>query len=72
MSLFDKQLVIIAGKGGVGRTTVAAAMALASAHKGKRVLLAQTKSKERLSTLFGVPPVGTELARLRERSGRST
>ena len=54
MSLFDKQLVIIAGKGGVGRTTVAAAMALASAHKGKRVLLAQTKSKERLSRLFGV------------------
>ena len=67
MSLFDKQLVIIAGKGGVGRTTVAAAMALASAHKGKRVLLAQTKSKERLSTLFGVPPVGTELARVRDR-----
>jgi energy-coupling factor transporter ATP-binding protein EcfA2 len=67
MSLFDKQLVIIAGKGGVGRTTVAAAMAIASAHKGKRVLLAQTKSKERLSTLFGVPPVGTELARMRDR-----
>ncbi len=67
MSLFDKQLVIIAGKGGVGRTTVAAAMALASAHRGKRVLLAQTKSKERLSTLFGVPPVGTELARVSER-----
>jgi len=67
MSLFDKQLVIIAGKGGVGRTTVAAAMALASAHKGKRVLLAQTKSKERLSTLFGVPPIGTDLVRVRER-----
>jgi len=67
MSLFDKQLVIIAGKGGVGRTTVAAAMAMASAHKGKRVLLAQTKSKERLSALFGVPPVGTDLVRVRER-----
>src|SRR4051812_47734697 len=67
MSLFDKQLVIIAGKGGVGRTTVAAALALASARKGKRVLLAQTKSKERLSTLFGVPPIGTELSRVRER-----
>jgi anion-transporting ArsA/GET3 family ATPase len=67
MSLFDKQLVIIAGKGGVGRTTVAAAMALSSAHKGKRVLLAQTKSKERLSTLFGIGPVGTELARVRDR-----
>jgi anion-transporting ArsA/GET3 family ATPase len=29
--------------------------------------LAQTKSKERLSTLFGVPPIGTELARVRDR-----
>lgn len=67
MSLFDKQLVIIAGKGGVGRTTVAAALALASAKKGRRVLLAQTKSKERLSSLFGVPPIGTDLARVRER-----
>ena len=67
MSLFDKQLVIIAGKGGVGRTTVAAALALASANKGKRVLLAQTKSKERLSHLFGVPPIGHELTRMRDR-----
>jgi anion-transporting ArsA/GET3 family ATPase len=66
-SLFDKRLVIIAGKGGVGRTTVAAALALASANKGKRVLLAQTKSKERLSTLFGVGPVGADLVRVRDR-----
>ncbi len=67
MNLFDKQLVIVAGKGGVGRTTVAAALALGAAHKGKRVLLAQTKSKERLSQLFGIPPVGTELQRVRDR-----
>ena len=68
MSLFDKQLVIIAGKGGVGRTTVAAALALASVHKGKRVLLAQTKSKERLSSLFGIStPVGADLVRVRDR-----
>src|SRR5262249_49052451 len=66
-SLFDKRLVIIAGKGGVGRTTVAAALALASAHRGKRVLLAQTKSEERLSTLFGVGPVGTDVVRVHDR-----
>ena len=64
MSLFDRRLVIIAGKGGVGRTTVASAFALAAARRGKRVLLAQTKSKERLSRLFGVPPIGPELARV--------
>jgi anion-transporting ArsA/GET3 family ATPase len=67
MSLFEKKLVVIGGKGGVGRTTVAAAFAVAAARRGRRVLLCQTKSKERLSSLFGVAPVGTELARLRER-----
>jgi anion-transporting ArsA/GET3 family ATPase len=64
MSLFDRRLVILAGKGGVGRTTVAAAFARAAARRGKRVLLAQTKSKERLSHLFGVPSLGTELTKL--------
>jgi anion-transporting ArsA/GET3 family ATPase len=67
MNLFDKRLIVVAGKGGVGRTTVAAALAAAAARKGKRVLVAQTKSKERLSHLFGVPSVGPEVVRLRER-----
>src|SRR6478672_10197131 len=66
MSLFDKRLVVVAGKGGVGRTTVAAALAVAAARRGKRVLLAQTRSKERLSTLLGSPPVGPDLVRVRE------
>jgi anion-transporting ArsA/GET3 family ATPase len=73
MSLFDKHLVVVAGKGGVGRTTVGAALAVAAAKRGKRVLLCQTKSKERLSTLFGVPAVGTDLVRvpqLEEHGGR--
>jgi anion-transporting ArsA/GET3 family ATPase len=65
--LFDKRLLVVAGKGGVGRTTVAAALALAAARRGKRVLLAQTKSKDRLGRLFNAPPVGTDLVRLRER-----
>jgi anion-transporting ArsA/GET3 family ATPase len=67
MSLFDKRLVVIAGKGGVGRTTVAAALGVAAARKGKRVLLAQTKSKERLSHLFDVRSVGSDLVRVRDR-----
>ena len=67
MSLFDKRLIVVGGKGGVGRTTVAAAFAAAAARRGKRVLLAQTRSKERLSHLFGSAPVGAELSQLRER-----
>jgi anion-transporting ArsA/GET3 family ATPase len=66
-TLFDKRLVVVAGKGGVGRTTVAAALALAAARRGKRVLLAQTRSKERLGKLFGVPPVGTDVVAVAER-----
>jgi anion-transporting ArsA/GET3 family ATPase len=67
MSLFDKRLLVVGGKGGVGRTTVAASLAAAAARRGKRVLVCQTKSKERLSHLFGVPSVGPELVRVRER-----
>jgi anion-transporting ArsA/GET3 family ATPase len=67
MSLFDKRLLVVAGKGGVGRTTVAAAFATAAARRGKRVLLAQTKSKERLSHLFGVPSLGPEVTRVRDK-----
>lgn len=63
--LFEKKLVVVTGKGGVGRTTVAAALALAAARHGKRVLLAQTRSKERLSRLLGGPPVLTEMVRVR-------
>ncbi len=66
-TLFDKKLVVVAGKGGVGRTTVAAAFASAAARRGKRVLLAQTKSKERLGKLLGGPPVRTDVVRVRDR-----
>lgn len=66
-SLFDKRLVVIAGKGGVGRTTVAAALAVAAARQGRRVLLCQTRSKERLPHLLNVPAVGPELTRVRDR-----
>jgi anion-transporting ArsA/GET3 family ATPase len=66
VNLFERRFVVVAGKGGVGRTTVAAALALAAARRGKRVLLTQTKSKERLSTLFGSGPVGTDLVRMRD------
>jgi anion-transporting ArsA/GET3 family ATPase len=52
--LFSKRLVVVAGKGGVGRTTLAAAIAVAAVRRGKRVLLCQVNAKERLSTLLGL------------------
>ena len=61
-SLFDLKLIVISGKGGVGRTTVGAALARAAADGGKRVLLAASTTTDRLSRLFGrAEPVGTSI-----------
>ena len=57
-SLFDLDFLFVTGKGGVGKTTVAAALALAAAKKNKRVLLAMCNAKERLSHLLEVDSIG--------------
>jgi anion-transporting ArsA/GET3 family ATPase len=59
-ALLDQRFLFVVGKGGVGKTTVAAALALAAARKGKRVLVAMTNAKERLSTLLEVAPIGPQ------------
>lgn len=59
--LENKRFLIVTGKGGVGKTTVCAAEALALAHKGKRVLVAMCNAKERLSTMLGSELVGPEV-----------
>ncbi|HEY6460103.1 MAG TPA: ArsA family ATPase [Polyangiaceae bacterium] len=60
-TLADKRFVLVTGKGGVGKTTVCAAEALALAAKGKRVLVAMCNAKERLSVMLGVPSIGSEV-----------
>jgi anion-transporting ArsA/GET3 family ATPase len=57
-ALLDHSFLFVVGKGGVGRTTVAASMALAAVRKGKRVLVAMANAKERLSYLLEVDPIG--------------
>jgi anion-transporting ArsA/GET3 family ATPase len=65
--LFDRRLLLVAGKGGVGRTTVAAALARAATRKGKRVLLAQTNAPERLGHLLGLDrAIAAEVSRVDE------
>jgi hypothetical protein len=60
--LLDRRFVVISGKGGVGRTTVAAAFARAAVGAGKRVLLAQMQSPDRLARALGHPrPIGAEV-----------
>jgi anion-transporting ArsA/GET3 family ATPase len=60
-ALFKKRVIVVMGKGGVGRTTVATAIAQAAARRGKRVLLFQAGAKDKLSRLIGSPPVGEQI-----------
>jgi anion-transporting ArsA/GET3 family ATPase len=54
----------VAGKGGVGRSTVAAAIAGQLADQGKRTLLYETNANDRFGNYFDKPPVGTEPVQL--------
>jgi anion-transporting ArsA/GET3 family ATPase len=60
----DKRLILVLGKGGVGRSTVAAGIAGQLAAQGKRTLLYETSANDRFGDYFGKPPVGTALVQL--------
>src|SRR6266436_2294361 len=57
--LFERRVLFVVGKGGVGKSTVAALLAVALAERGKRVLLAQMGPGRRLGEVLGVDG-GTE------------
>jgi anion-transporting ArsA/GET3 family ATPase len=50
---FEKRLVFFAGKGGVGRTTLSAAIGLAHARRGRRTLIVELGATEQVPALFG-------------------
>jgi anion-transporting ArsA/GET3 family ATPase len=56
--LLDRRLLFFTGKGGVGKSTVAAATALLAANIGKRVLLIEVDAKGDIPAQFEQRPVG--------------
>jgi Anion-transporting ATPase len=58
------RLHVVTGKGGTGKTTVAAALALALASDGKPVLLVEVEGRQGIAQLFDVPPLPYEERRV--------
>ncbi|HVO29235.1 MAG TPA: ArsA-related P-loop ATPase [bacterium] len=63
-SLLDKRFLIFSGKGGVGKSTVAAAVAVAAARRGKRVLIVELGDQERMPSIFGAKKAGYDGAKI--------
>ncbi len=53
--LLDKRLLIVSGKGGVGKSVVAATLAWMAANRGKRTLLVELDTVASVSRMFGKP-----------------
>lgn len=64
MPLLDHRILVVTGKGGVGKSTVCAALGLLAARQGKRVVVTETSGAQVLPGLFGVQSRGYEPVRL--------
>ncbi|MGW2209263.1 ArsA family ATPase [Streptomyces sp. NPDC001781] len=58
------RLQVVSGKGGTGKTTVAAALALALAGEGKRTLLVEVEGRQGIAQLFGTEALPYEERRI--------
>jgi anion-transporting ArsA/GET3 family ATPase len=65
-TLTSSRVAVVSGKGGVGKTTVAASLSLAAAARGKRVLLVEVEGRDAIGRPFGVGALGYREQRLAE------
>ncbi|MBY0400247.1 AAA family ATPase [Myxococcota bacterium] len=63
-ALGDARLLVCVGTGGVGKTTIAAALGLAAAHRGRRTLVLTIDPARRLANAFGRETLASEPVRV--------
>src|ERR1700680_1719383 len=65
MRLLDRlarlQLVVVTGKGGVGKTALACALGSSLAAAGKRTLVLEVDPRDNVHQMFGIPPSGGQV-----------
>ncbi|MDQ3354208.1 MAG: ArsA family ATPase [Actinomycetota bacterium] len=64
IGLLDRRLLFVTGKGGVGKTTVAAALALLAVREGRRTLVCEVDSKGDLAGAYEASPLAFEAREL--------
>ncbi len=65
--LATRRLIVVSGKGGVGRTTLAALLGVAIANRGRKVLVATTGHDDRLAWMVGAQGLTDEAAPVTDR-----
>jgi anion-transporting ArsA/GET3 family ATPase len=65
--LYSKRFVVVAGKGGVGRTTLAMALGRCAAGQGRRTLVCLCNAPLRYSRLLGGVALGSEIRQVADR-----
>jgi anion-transporting ArsA/GET3 family ATPase len=59
-SLLERKLIVVTGKGGVGKSTVACALGLAAARQGLRTIVVELGAQHRLPDLFSADGIGPD------------